>query len=142
MTWLYRCKPDWSGTELIAEDLMGPREFFIEDGILYFGSSAFTLPDLKESSNSMRAPSNADVIYNDMFELDGGGINYNDGSVEKHLDINGDFDSGYACGYFYYSEMTSSGGAILYRYNLKTDEVEEVCEKSAIGGSYGTYFNW
>ena len=44
-TWLYRCKPDWSGKELLYEMVCdwktvyeGERFFVIDNGILYYGS--------------------------------------------------------------------------------------------------------
>jgi len=167
-TRLYRCKPDWTDSELICEDLYdlesefptpGARDFVIDSGYLYYGNNTFDLPSLakveKDYPQYNIPDSNTDrryiqifedmIFYDDYSDDMNRKIYYYDGKESKLIAENAVLDGGYACGYLYFARTTetSSGtGGMLYRYNLQTGETEEVHELELISGGEGPYFCW
>lgn len=155
---LYRCKTDWTGNELIADN--GPRDFVIDHGVLYFGTSAFELPDLKNVDKEYPQyvfdgiPTDEcyiqifdDIIFfDDYSDYTNRKIYSYDGRTTTLIAENATLDGGYACGYLYYSRMTEEGtgknGAILYRYNMQTGEEETVHKLDFVSGGDGPYFCW
>ncbi len=165
-TALYRCKPDWTESELICENpyedggeySMGARDFVIDSGYLYYGNHAFDLPSLTEVEKDYPQYSIPGVtdsyyiqIFDDMIFYDDFSddlnrkIYYYDGKTSKLIAENATLDGGYACGYLYFARATENPngtGAMLYRYNMQTNKTEEVHELELISGGEGPYFCW
>lgn len=156
-TWLYRCKPDWSGKELLYSDDVnspsyGEREFIIDNNILYYGSydpdkevETIDLSTMKTSKGNMPKYNFGDVIdmvvYNGkLFFIDENRNLYveEDGN-KRFLASDAYFDGGLAGDYLYYVEYNYE--ARLYKISLTSGEKELIDSRMPVGGG-GPYFCW
>lgn len=171
-TWLYRCKPDWTENELLAEMISDPetgywagnRMFIIDNDVLYYGTSRNvpaidlktmeqserTVPSYTAAGNTYTGSANSDysgyiAIYNDtIFYTDNNSLYMvTEDGESRLLATDAYIDGGMACGYMYYS-----------KYNYKNSNEATLCRinlstgeseelhSKPTAGGGGPYFNW
>ena len=163
-SWLYRCKPNWTGTELLDEIIctqypfqMGERFFVIDNGVLYYRNYDAQNPptaihlETQTKYNSMPPKYMVDgekrtydvEIYNDIMFFTEDNIVYKIENGKKILlATNAYLDGGCTSDYFYYSEMDNIGYMVfLYRIPINGGEKELIDSKILMGGG-GPYFSW
>ena len=161
-TWLYRCKEDFTGKELLASsDMNGDRDFVIDNNVVYYNGLAIDLSDLSVTGAEEPKYTVTDNgnVYESGYESGYEIAIYNgttfftdrerdlyvvgeDGS-KRLLASNAYLDGGLAGDYLYYAEYDweADREAKLYRVSLSSGEREFIASRIPAGGG-GPYFCW